>query len=152
MIRRPPRSTRTDTLFPYTTLFRSFGKIGGDELVRHRCAQGELAGGRGGRAARLQRGAEGDLAIVLVEDILTPEFNRPTLLRSPDADTGVEHRIAVLPLFGEQVGPGVEVAAHAPIDIEERRQAVGTKRRRPGRADCRPEEHTSDLPSLMRTD
>src|SRR3546814_12908416 len=25
MIRRPPRSTRTDTLFPYTTLFRSMG-------------------------------------------------------------------------------------------------------------------------------
>src|SRR3546814_18921394 len=25
MIRRPPRSTRTDTLFPYTTLFRSQG-------------------------------------------------------------------------------------------------------------------------------
>src|SRR3546814_12811075 len=29
MIRRPPRSTRTDTLFPYTTLFRSYqGKPG----------------------------------------------------------------------------------------------------------------------------
>src|SRR3546814_15928609 len=27
MIRRPPRSTRTDTLFPYTTLFRSPGLI-----------------------------------------------------------------------------------------------------------------------------
>src|SRR3546814_3640735 len=27
MIRRPPRSTRTDTLFPYTTLFRSAGPI-----------------------------------------------------------------------------------------------------------------------------
>src|SRR3546814_5753817 len=26
MIRRPPRATRTDTLFPYTTLFRSLGK------------------------------------------------------------------------------------------------------------------------------
>src|SRR3546814_20134519 len=26
MLRRPPRSTRTDTLFPYTTLFRSLGK------------------------------------------------------------------------------------------------------------------------------
>src|SRR3546814_10258410 len=25
MLRRPPRSTRTDTLFPYTTLFRSVG-------------------------------------------------------------------------------------------------------------------------------
>src|SRR3546814_5444792 len=31
MIRRPPRSTRTDTLFPYTTLFRSVG--GGFELA-----------------------------------------------------------------------------------------------------------------------
>src|SRR3546814_8713115 len=30
MIRRPPRSTRTDTLFPYTTLFRSHGR------ARHR--------------------------------------------------------------------------------------------------------------------
>src|SRR3546814_6128107 len=27
MVRRPPRSTRTDTLFPYTTLFRSIGTI-----------------------------------------------------------------------------------------------------------------------------
>src|SRR3546814_5225973 len=30
MIRRPPRSTRTDTLFPYTTLFRSY-RMGGRE-------------------------------------------------------------------------------------------------------------------------
>src|SRR3546814_6481512 len=29
MIRRPPRSTRTDTLFPYTTLFRSGRRVGG---------------------------------------------------------------------------------------------------------------------------
>src|SRR3546814_9416477 len=40
MIRRPPRSTRTDTLFPYTTLFRStnaFGRningFGGDDFI-----------------------------------------------------------------------------------------------------------------------
>src|SRR3546814_4400185 len=35
MIRRPPRSTRTDTLFPYTTLFRSGVTIArpGDELT-----------------------------------------------------------------------------------------------------------------------
>src|SRR3546814_19590111 len=39
-IRRPPRSTRTDTLFPYTTLFRSsrledfpFNPAGGEELL-----------------------------------------------------------------------------------------------------------------------
>src|SRR3546814_5316085 len=30
MIRRPPRSTRTDTLFPYTTLFRSAPSGGSD--------------------------------------------------------------------------------------------------------------------------
>src|SRR3546814_16438373 len=35
MIRRPPRSTRTDTLFPYTTLFRSrVGKIGRQPPMR----------------------------------------------------------------------------------------------------------------------
>src|SRR3546814_6357225 len=35
MIRRPPRSTRTDTLFPYTTLFRSRGP--GLPVIRARC-------------------------------------------------------------------------------------------------------------------
>src|SRR3546814_11999055 len=36
MIRRPPRSTRTDTLFPYTTLFRSQGKraLRAGEVIR----------------------------------------------------------------------------------------------------------------------
>src|SRR3546814_3178751 len=33
MIRRPPRSTRTDTLFPYTTLFRSPGNECRDDNV-----------------------------------------------------------------------------------------------------------------------
>src|SRR3546814_9890871 len=35
MIRRPPRSTRTDTLFPYTTLFRShhFADLNGDSGI-----------------------------------------------------------------------------------------------------------------------
>src|SRR3546814_15837986 len=37
MIRRPPRSTRTDTLFPYTTLFRSIvGKEGAEEGAERR--------------------------------------------------------------------------------------------------------------------
>src|SRR3546814_9550165 len=34
MIRRPPRSTRTDTLFPYTTLFRSHATQCAPHLVR----------------------------------------------------------------------------------------------------------------------
>src|SRR3546814_18851091 len=36
MIRRPPRSTRTYTLFPYTTLFRSIGTDRGDDGIAHR--------------------------------------------------------------------------------------------------------------------
>src|SRR3546814_9988432 len=40
MIRRPPRSTRTDTLFPYTTLFRSI-ELSPDDTTR---AQHELNG------------------------------------------------------------------------------------------------------------
>src|SRR3546814_20717509 len=39
MIRRPPRSTRTDTLFPYTTLFRS---IIGATLFPHNVGLGAL--------------------------------------------------------------------------------------------------------------
>src|SRR3546814_8495169 len=40
MIRRPPRSTRTDTLFPYTTLFRSALHILIDrKLVLHRAGR-----------------------------------------------------------------------------------------------------------------
>src|SRR3546814_6506827 len=44
MIPRPPRSTRTDTLFPYTTLFRS-GPTGGEVPVRpeHRDGSGNCA-------------------------------------------------------------------------------------------------------------
>src|SRR3546814_20172946 len=44
MIRRPPRSTRTDTLFPYTTLFRSrqrlapHQRLAADALLQHRVA------------------------------------------------------------------------------------------------------------------
>src|SRR3546814_15300638 len=48
MIRRPPRSTRTDTLFPYTTLFRSYfrpdrGGLGSAPGCRHRPSNGTFA-------------------------------------------------------------------------------------------------------------
>src|SRR3546814_4856906 len=41
MIRRPPRSTRTDTLFPYTTLFRSTGAVKSDR--KQKCSGEESA-------------------------------------------------------------------------------------------------------------
>src|SRR3546814_10062123 len=60
MIRRPPRSTRTDTLFPYTTLFRSDG-------IERRCAQPqEQPGGQARRPVRvgLRLVAVGDRHVV----------------------------------------------------------------------------------------
>src|SRR3546814_2523379 len=39
MIRRPPRSTRTDTLFPYTTLFRSGPGLGQELLLARRLCE-----------------------------------------------------------------------------------------------------------------
>src|SRR3546814_8139775 len=59
MIRRPPISTRSDTLFPYTTLFRS---CGGDRLRQRRRYAFEhqqrraRVGNRRGIRARLVRG------------------------------------------------------------------------------------------------
>src|SRR3546814_4871748 len=64
MIRRPPRSTRTDTLFPYTTLFRSPG--GRVRFLAQRPRRAALARpaqrdrrrpGRAAGARRLSRGA-----------------------------------------------------------------------------------------------
>src|SRR3546814_7468435 len=57
MIRRPPRSTRTDTLFPYTTLFRSpqreHRRKAGDECTRRGAEGGSVA-----EVVELQRHAE----------------------------------------------------------------------------------------------
>src|SRR3546814_8602137 len=48
MIRRPPRSTRTDTLFPYTTLFRSHHGPEG-----HGCPSGLMEEGSAARGPRV---------------------------------------------------------------------------------------------------
>src|SRR3546814_13523812 len=46
MIRRPPRSTRTDTLFPYTTLFRSSCRSAGRRQPQAAAAAQHRAPGR----------------------------------------------------------------------------------------------------------
>src|SRR3546814_1916013 len=51
MIRRPPRSTRTDTLFPYTTLFRSGIEPVTDGIMRY-----SLLGRSGLRVSKLALG------------------------------------------------------------------------------------------------
>src|SRR3546814_2756893 len=58
MTRRPPRSTRTDTLFPYTTLFRSLGLLRLD--IRSRVPHVDGGAHPGQRARRLPRQSQPD--------------------------------------------------------------------------------------------
>src|SRR3546814_16907717 len=51
-IRRPPRSTRTDTLFPYTTLFRSVPAAPMPDHAREHILLGEVLGADGDRPPR----------------------------------------------------------------------------------------------------
>src|SRR3546814_8418314 len=100
MLRRPPRSTRTDTLFPYTTLFRSFDNTGGSShntisihydnvrLVNDiapglTLASGEWTRARllierteGGALLTIQLTAEGGATVTTVEDYFLPGLDR----------------------------------------------------------------------------
>src|SRR3546814_5608020 len=61
MIRRPPRSTRTDTLFPYTTLFRS---CSAGDAERHGERQRDDGDGEAGHRVRTQVGN----TVILAQD------------------------------------------------------------------------------------
>src|SRR3546814_19766264 len=63
MTRRPPRSTRTDTLFPYTTLFRSEERL--EIGVHHRVPVG---------LGEIDRVGAADDPGVVDEDVDAPEF------------------------------------------------------------------------------
>src|SRR3546814_7810582 len=73
MIRRPPRSTRTDTLFPYTTLFRSHLAGVGVEQRLH-------VAGVGGLRRRLAI----LLAVGLHEDLRALVLQRPVPVRGAE--------------------------------------------------------------------
>src|SRR3546814_7092889 len=70
MLRRPPRSTRTDTLFPYTPLFRSYDR---QRAARVRDAVGRRGQGaaarRDHRAAERRRAAAGPQGPLLGADL-----------------------------------------------------------------------------------
>src|SRR3546814_8622772 len=59
MIRRPPRSTRTDTLFPYTPLFRSLAAVRRDARRSARRREGRAARSPGEHRSRRARAARG---------------------------------------------------------------------------------------------
>src|SRR3546814_20110455 len=85
MIRRPPRSTRTDTLFPYTTLCRSF-MIGADPVGASIVESLEHTG-RPNLTGTYNRVPEA----VNIETIRTylPSFKRVRLLYTSDEETSV---------------------------------------------------------------
>src|SRR3546814_12932434 len=91
MLMRPPRSTRTDTLFPDTTLFRSFppaaiGHRRDGEIVDHRQSDQH--------ARRLELAADAlahEPVLQLVLDGLAMEQD-PAGCRTPPADDGVAPR------------------------------------------------------------
>src|SRR3546814_1934169 len=60
MIRRPPRSTRTDTLFPYTTLFRSLAELVPTQLETAFSLDVLRAGARAGLGRALDIGHRDD--------------------------------------------------------------------------------------------
>src|SRR3546814_11400377 len=109
-IRRPPRSTRTDTLFPYTTLFRSRAVDPEDLVVlaaRRRAAAGSAVDARRrGIPARTaavaaHRGAE-DRAVGPASEALRAAPVRGLAAQPPDAAVQrartERHRRAVAPL------------------------------------------------------
>src|SRR3546814_2530450 len=91
MIRRPPRSTRTDTLFPYTTLFRSHGHLarqGRGAVLADRYSL--LSGGRAPREIAARRiqcnpgiAAEADRSVGIRSEEHTSELQ--SLMRSSSA-------------------------------------------------------------------
>src|SRR3546814_8024699 len=81
MIRRPPRSTRTDTLFPYTTLFRSARPAWlGAHRLHARRRRPQLAAGSQHRAGHDQSLADAEIGGCL------RRFVRRTVLADPGAD------------------------------------------------------------------
>src|SRR3546814_9533824 len=108
MIRRPPRSTRTDTLFPYTTLFRSKGSLVAPDRLRFDFSQPTAV-----EAAALAE-IESDVnAYIRQNDAVE------TRLMTPD-ETIAEGAMALL---GEKYGDEVRVVSmgrtgggNAPID------------------------------------
>src|SRR3546814_7602379 len=91
MIRRPPRSTRTDTLCPYTTLFRALPARRG-RGVRARAAIGEDSVPRLPRHVKLRfDGTRGQWLMLAPERVFVPDEIAVEILRLCDGARSEEH-------------------------------------------------------------
>src|SRR3546814_13255357 len=114
MIRRPPRSTRTDTLFPYTTLFRSghcpylrMGIVAPDQFLE----EGRRVAGRSGDLAPdLGRGDLPEMKVRRQARASLPrrQVPGPVIIRSlvqKGVDVGPRPRFPRSPVAGKGRGP-----------------------------------------------
>src|SRR3546814_2769764 len=138
MIRRPPRSTRTDTLFPYTTLFRSQGRLVAAVLQHRRGIGDPREGRRGDGLADAGEGRE------LLEHAVQHRLHggEHVLLRD-EAHLEIElvelaGAAVVAAVLVAEAGRDLEVA----VEARHHQQLLELLRRS--------EEHTSELQSLMR--
>src|SRR3546814_5241403 len=127
MIRRPPRSTRTDTRFPYTTLFRSCAVA--DSAASAVAAAGEARPDFVLMDVRLAQGSDGIEAAHEINDrfgigsvFLTAHSDAATLRR---ARAAAPLEFLIKPYSARELETAIAAAA-------------------------RSEEHTSELQSLMR--
>src|SRR3546814_3188377 len=123
MIRRPPRSTRTDTLFPYTTLFRSFvAVLRQDDRSKGYLAGRDFGGNRHVGALMLDRLERADRFAELLAHLRIVHRAGERRFRNPGS-----------------IGRDEQIGARMIDAVLDRRP---TQRRS--------EEHTSELQSLMR--
>src|SRR3546814_8149067 len=122
MVRRPPRSTRTDTLVPYTTRFRSAGRDREQLLARTRKPRQPVADRARDRTA--------DAAVDFIEDdrLGAALFGKRHLQREDEARE-----------FAARSDLGERREGRAGVGCDEEFDPVD-----------RSEEHTSELQSLMR--
>src|SRR3546814_1642624 len=133
MIRRPPRSTRTDTLFPYTTLFRSMRHVKKYGLTREQLAQIALTD----RAhAALNPRALVQQPLTMDEYLSARMISSPLCLFDCDRFTDASTVLIV------SAGDALDEVKCTPVRIA---AMAGSVERL-----SRSEEHTSELQSLMR--
>src|SRR3546814_13071420 len=91
MIRRPPRSTRTDTLFPYTTLFRS-QLDAGDVALAGRALEGQAATMQIDQRLRQRQAQAGALGLAVQRLVHLAEGRHHLVeVLGRDADAGVRY-------------------------------------------------------------
>src|SRR3546814_1762212 len=137
MNRRPPRSTRTDTLFPYTTLFRSLRDRAGAQR-RHQRAVGVRGRAEGARAHADRGGAD---QVAARETAAALEQH--DVAGAADGDRIIAAGVAAVAVGGSTDTGSQRVTASGGAQV----RGVAAVADGGG---LRSEEHTSELQSLMR--